>query len=163
MTKILSVMLHTSETIHCIIVIYGTHLQNGNISRSSFHFFKILIFQVVSGVKGQKMVQNDKKLCLLCSISLKPYIVWLTFMVHICKRISLGFVFIFFRILMFQAVKGVKGQKMVQHDKKFGLLCYISQEPYMVWFSFMVHMCKRISLGFFFIFSKFWFFRLLKG
>ena len=28
-----------------------------------FHFFKILIFRVVIGVKGQIMSQNDKKLC----------------------------------------------------------------------------------------------------
>ena len=27
-----------------------------------FRFFKILIFQIGSGVKGQKMAQNDKKL-----------------------------------------------------------------------------------------------------
>ena len=31
-----------------------------DISRCFFHFFKILIFQVVSGVKGQKVTQKDK-------------------------------------------------------------------------------------------------------
>ena len=47
-----------------MIVIYGTHVQNNNISRSFFHFFKILILWVVREVKRQKMVQNNKKICL---------------------------------------------------------------------------------------------------
>ena len=34
-----------------------------------FRFFKILIFWVVSGVKGQRMVQNDKTFCLSHFIS----------------------------------------------------------------------------------------------
>ena len=45
-----------------MIVIYGTHVQNDNISRCFSHFFKMLIFWVVRGVKGQKMVQNEKKI-----------------------------------------------------------------------------------------------------
>ena len=44
------------------------------ISRCFFHFFKILISWVVSGVKEQRMLQNDKKLCLLYFISQEPYI-----------------------------------------------------------------------------------------
>ena len=67
-------------------------------------------------------------------------------------------IFTFFRILIFGVVRGVKGQKTVQNDKKFYLSHSISQEPYIIWFSFIVHMCKMIiSPGFFFIFSKFWF------
>ena len=34
--------------------------QNDDISTCFFHFFKILIFQVVSWVKVQKMAQNNK-------------------------------------------------------------------------------------------------------
>ena len=41
----------------------------------------------------------------------------------------------------------------------YSLACSISQEPYVIWSSFMVHMCN-ISPGTFFIFSKFWFSRL---
>ena len=70
-----SVMLHISGTIHHMIIIYGTLMENDNISRSFFLFFKILIFWVVRGVKGQKMAQNEKKLCLSCSISQEPYII----------------------------------------------------------------------------------------
>ena len=35
--------------------------------------FKILVFQVVSGVKGQEMTQNDS--CLSDSISQEPYMI----------------------------------------------------------------------------------------
>ena len=38
----------------------------------------------------------------------------------------------------------VKGQKMVQNKKKFCLLCFISKESYIIWFSFMVLMFKTI-------------------
>ena len=34
-----------------------------SLSAFFYHFFKIFIFLVVSGVKGQKKVQNDKKFC----------------------------------------------------------------------------------------------------
>ena len=43
-----------------MIVIYGTHVEQDNLSRNFFHFFKILIFQVVKGVKWQKVAQSDK-------------------------------------------------------------------------------------------------------
>ena len=46
-----------------MIVIYGIHMQNDNISRYYFQFIKLLIFWVVrEGVKGHEMAQNDKKL-----------------------------------------------------------------------------------------------------
>ena len=111
-------------------------------------------------VKGQKMVQNEKKLCLLCSISQEPYIIWLSFMVHMCKTIiTAGVFFPFFRILIFWVVRGDKGQKWQKWEKTLSVVPYISgtihhmshlisQEPY-IWSSFMVHMCKRIiSPGF---------------
>ena len=90
--KIMSVVLHISRNIHHMIFICGTHVQNDNISRQFFHFFKILIFQVVRKVKGQKMTQNDKKLCLSCLMSQEPYIMQSSFMVNMCNRIiSWGF------------------------------------------------------------------------
>ena len=61
-------------------------------------------------------------------------------------------------------VRSVNGQKMVQNDKKICLSHSISQEPYIIWLSFTVHMCKMIiSPRVFFSFSKFWFFGLLGG
>ena len=106
--------------------------------------------------KGQKIVH--KKLCPLHLISKEPYIIWLSFMVHKCKlMISPG---VFFQNFDFS----VKGHKMVQNEKRFCLFNTISQEPYIIWLSFVVGKCKMIiSPGVFFIFSKFWFFGLLVG
>ena len=85
--KTLSVALHISGIIHHMIVIYGILVWNNDISRHFFHFFKILIFWVVKGLKGQKMVQNEKISCLLCSISQETYIILFWFMVHMWKMI----------------------------------------------------------------------------
>ena len=108
------------------------------------------------------MVQNYKNFCRLRSISQKPYIIWLTFMICVGNMIiSPGVFFIFSKILIFQIVSGVKGQKMTQNDEQFCLPCLphlIFQESCIIWSSFMRHMCKRkIYSGIFFIFSKFWF------
>ena len=43
-----------------MIMIFGTVVQNDDISRSFFHFYEIVIFQVVTVVKGQKIAQNEK-------------------------------------------------------------------------------------------------------
>ena len=142
-----SVMAHRCK----MIISLGTY----------FQFFKILIFQVVRGAKGQKMVQNNKKVSLSHFISLELYIIWLSFMLHMCKMIisSCGF-FFFLNFNFWGCVRGVKGQKAVQNDKKFCLLHSISQETYIIWLSFMVHICKMIICsGVFFVFSKFWFSR----
>ena len=51
--------------------------------------------------------------------------------------------------------RGVKGQEIAQIYKKFCLSCSISQKPCIIWFSFMVRICKMIiSIGFFFPFFK---------
>ena len=80
-------------------------------------YFSILIFWVHRAVKRQKMVQNDKKLCLLCSISQEPYIMWLLFMVQMCKMIISPGIFFNIKILIFYIVKGLKEQKMAQMAK----------------------------------------------
>ena len=53
------------------------HMCNRIISLVFFVFFysKFLFFGVNSGVKGQKMAQNDKKLCLSYSIYQEAYII----------------------------------------------------------------------------------------
>ena len=113
----------------------------------SFSFFQnfdfpgclILIFW---GIKEQKIAQNDKN-CLSCLISQVPYIISL-FVVHKCKMIISQGVFIFFKILILWVVRRVKGQKMAQ-------IYFISQQPYIIWSWFMVHVCKRmVSPCFFF-------------
>ena len=70
--------------------------KNDDISRRFFQFFKILIFWAARGVKVQKIAQNDKKYCTSRSVSQEPYIICLSFMVHVYKMIiSLGIFFSF--------------------------------------------------------------------
>ena len=131
---------------------------------SSFHFFKILIFWVISGEKGQKILSA----ALYFSRTMHHMI-----FIYLCEMIiSPGVFFIFsnfwFSGLLGGGVRGggggVKGQKIVQNDKKLCLSYSISQEPYIIWSSFVVCKCKMItSSGTSFVFSKLWFFRLLGG
>ena len=103
--KILSIALHIWGTIHHMTVIYVCKMI---ISSGVFSIFlKILIFWVHRGVKGQKMVQNDKKFCLLHSISQEPYIIWLSFMVQMYKMIISPGVFFNVKILIFLVVTGL--------------------------------------------------------
>ena len=62
-----------------MIFIYGALVKKDNISRFFLHFSQIFIFRVNSGVKGQKMAKNDKKICLLHAISHEAYIIWCDF------------------------------------------------------------------------------------
>ena len=131
------------------------------ISPGVFFIFFILIFQAIREVKGQKIAWNDKKFCLLHFISWESYMIWLSFMVHLCEIMIFTSIFFFFQNFDFL---GCKGQKMVQNEKKFCLSHSISQEPYIRWSSFVVCKCKMIiSSGIFFILLKLWFFRLLGG
>ena len=103
------------------------------------------------------MAQNDQKFYLLHSIPQELYIVWSSFMFHVCKMITFpGMLFHFFKILITWVFRGLKGWLMVQNDKNFCPLCSISQEPYIIWLSFMVYMCKMIIFaGIFSVFSNF--------
>ena len=53
-------MLSILGTIHHMIIICGTQVQNDHISRCFFMFFKILIFWVIRRVKGQKWSKMTK-------------------------------------------------------------------------------------------------------
>ena len=75
-----------------------------------FQFFKIFIFRIVRVVKGQKKTQNDKKICLLHSISEKPYIIWLSFMVNIYKMIISWSVFLIFENFNFLGAGGKRAK-----------------------------------------------------
>ena len=93
-------------------------------------------------------------------ISQELYIIWLSFVVYKCKMIiSPGLFFYFFKNLFLWVVRRVKGQKMVQNDKKNFVLCtlYLRNHIYIIWSWLMVHMCKRIiSPGTFYIFFNFY-------
>ena len=80
--------------------------------------------------------------------------------------ISTGFVFIFSKLWFFGSLGGgIKRQKITtQNDKKFCLSRSVSQEPYIIWLSFMVHLCKMISPGvLFFKIMIFWVARKGRG
>ena len=73
-------MLHVSEAIDHMIFIFGILMWNDDISMPFVVVVVVVVFSfsldfyisVVSGVKGQKMAKNDKKFCLLYSISQEP-------------------------------------------------------------------------------------------
>ena len=78
------------------------------------------------------MTQNAQNFCLWCFISQEPYIIRFSFLIHLCKMmISPG---VFFH-LIFWVVREVKGQKIVQNDKKLYLSRSISKEPCIIWLS----------------------------
>ena len=108
-----------------------------------FHFFKSLIFQVVMGVKGQKKSPKWQKiLSIKLHISETTHNMIFRYGTHVqSDNISRHF-FLFFKILIFWVHREVKGQKTFQNDKNFCLLCSISQEPCIIWLSFMVHVYK---------------------
>ena len=124
-------------------------------------FSKFWFFGLLGGKRAENGPKWQKILSVTYSISQEPYIIWLSFMVPMCKKIiSLG-VFLFFRIFIFRVVKG---QKMVHNDKKFCALRFVSQEPYIIWLSFMLHLCKMIKCpGNFFICLKILIFWVVRG
>ena len=102
-------------------------------------------------MKEQKTFQKDKRFCPLHSISQEPYIIWLSFVVYICKMIiAPGFLFIFSKFWFCRFLMG----KRTKNDLKRQKICQfhsISQKPYIIWLSCMVHFCKMtISPGVFF-------------
>ena len=61
-----SVARNISRTVHQLIIIFGTHVENDDISSLFFlffffFFFDILIFWAVGEVKRQKMAQNGNR------------------------------------------------------------------------------------------------------
>ena len=134
------------------------------ISPGVFLIFQNFDFSGLQGVKGQKWSKMAKNS--VCRTRyLRNHTLYDCHLWYTCVKWYYPHAFLqFFKILIFRVVRGVKGQKWVQNDKKFCSSCSISLEPKIIWLSFMVHMCKMIiSPGFFFSFSKFWFFGLSGG
>ena len=113
-----SVVLHISGTIQHDYYLWYIHLCKMMISPGVFFiFFKILIFWIVKGLKGQKRSKMTKT-SVTFNISGTIH-----HMIVICgtqvwsDNISKQF-FHFYKILIFWVVRRVKGQKMTQDDKK---------------------------------------------
>ena len=160
----LSVAHHTSETVLHLIIIFGTHVPNDDISKHFFHFLEIFIFWAIRGENGKKNSPKWKVTITSVTRHISGTVsMWSWFLVQLCKMmISPGVFFIFYETLIFWVVKG---QKIVQNEKwQLHLSRAISQQQYSIWSWFLVHLCKMmISPGVFFIFLKFSFFGLLWG
>ena len=157
----LSVAQHISGTVHYVIIIFflgggGLNLQPN--------------FQKKGGLTGPQLLEGDgvferglRSWCTLCRrYDHAPYDhdFWYT----CAKWWYLQGFFSFFQNFAFPSCYGVKGQKMAQNDRNFCPLYSIFQEPYIIWWLFMVHMCEMIiSPGVFFMFSKFWYSGLFLG
>ena len=125
-------------------------------------FFKILIFWVISGVKVQKMVPNDKTFCLSLQ-SQESYIIWLSFVVHLCEMMISSGIFLFFQNFGFLGCYEVKGQKMVQSEKKFCYAPYFKNHvsyDFHLWYTCVFKMIT--FMGIFPFFSKFLIFRVVR-
>ena len=114
------------------------------------------------------MVQNETKiLSVVLHISGIIHHLIFDFYSWYSSKISPG-VFLPFSKFWYSGLLGGRGQgKRAKSSPKWQKKCLphlLSQEPYIKWSSFVVHKCKIItSPVVFFIFSKFWFFRLLGG
>ena len=76
------------------------------------------------------------------------------------------FFFIFFKIWIFRVIRGVKGQKNDPKRQKIITVALYISETYIIWFWFLLHMCRMMisaAFFFFFIFSKLWYFGFLGG
>ena len=117
-----------------------------------------LIFWIVRGVKGQKSSPKRQKNYVWYAWYLTKHRLYgchLWYTILEWYYFQTGF-FIFFKIFIFLVVRRVKYQSMTHNDEKICLLVSISQEPFIMWSWFMVHMCKTvISLGVFYILPKF--------
>ena len=152
--KILSVMLHIWGTIHHITVIYVCEMTVSSCVFSIL-FLKILFFWVHRGVKGQKTVQNDKKLCQSHSISHESYIIQLSFVVQVCKLVISWGVFFNVKILIFPGCLGAERAKNGPKCQKFlSVTPYISGTIYdlHLWYTCMYK--RIISPEIFFIFFQ---------
>ena len=77
-----------------------------------FSFFQNFDFLGCWGVKGQKIVQYDKELCLSHSVSQEPYIIYCDFWYMCVKWWYTQQIVSFFKILILGFFRGVEGQKI---------------------------------------------------
>ena len=121
-----------------------------------FSFCQNFDFSGYYGVKGQKYVQNDKKFCLLDSISQEQYIIWLSFMVQMCKMMMSQGVFSFFQNFDFLGYYGSKREKKWSKMTKNSIFCapYLRNHTscdWQLWYAFVKWL---ISPGIFFSFFQ---------
>ena len=133
------------------------------ISAGFFYFFEFYFFGVVIRSKRAKK-KWQKILTVTPHISFRqePYIMWLSFMAHMrIMIIPPGNFFNFSKFWYYKSSRGVaRTENGLKMTIKFCLLYLIFQELYIIWSSFIVHMCKRIvssGISFFLFLLNIWF------
>ena len=111
--KSLPVSLHTSGTVHIIWSWFLVHMCKMMISPAIFFIFQNFDFGLSGGWKGKKKAQNDKK---ILPVSLRTsgtvHIIWLWFLLHMCKMMISPTIFFIFQNFDFCVFMGLKGQIM---------------------------------------------------
>ena len=142
-------MHYISETIHHVIIIFGTHVWNDDFWRC-FLFLKNLTFWVLRG-EGKRTKKCPKWKIQITSVTCHISGTIHHMIVHLWRTcvkgiFSWGIFFIFFfQTFDFLGVRGVKQPQIAQNDKNF-----VYHAPYLrnhisYDCSFMVHLCKRIK------------------
>ena len=129
-----------------------------------FSCSKFWFFGLLGGWKGKKWAKMTKKFCLSRSISQEPYIIWLSFMVQMCKMIIFPAVFfIFYKFWFFRLLGGWKGKKWPLSVAPY-LIITVTYYGHLI-FIYGTYVCtKRLYLqAFFKFFSKFWYLESLGG
>ena len=116
-------------------------------------------FKKSSGVKGQKWPKITKN-CVSHSISQEAYIIWLWFLVHMCKMMaSPDTIFIFVKFWFFGLIGYKKGKKSPKMTNNFACLTLYTRNCALHDCGFWCTCVKWWYLQQFFF--KFWFFGFL--
>ena len=140
------------------------HLSKMIQSPGFFHFFKVLIFCVYN-VKVQKTVQNDKILSVALQLSGTIHHMIIIYGAHVWNvNIFRRFFSIFQNFDFLGGQRGERAKNGPRWQKILSVAPYISGVIYHdlhLWYTCMYK--RMLSLGIFFIFSKFWFSGSLGG
>ena len=118
-----------------------------------FLFFQNFDF---SGCCDAKRAKNGKRFCLSQAVFQEPYLIWLWFLVHMCKMmISPCSFFIFSKFWFFGFTEWIKGQKMTHNYQFQSAALYIAKAVEHVKTKYLVQRCKIVvSPGVFVYFLK---------
>ena len=114
-------------------------------------FSKFWFLGVASGVKGQKMVQNDERFW--HALYLRKHT---SYDFHLCTHVQNGNIsrcfFHFIKIVIFHVGMGVKRQKTVQSEEKLSVTLHIAGTIHYMIFIYVFLVQMIISPGIFFLF-----------
>ena len=109
-------------------------------------FFSFLLkfwfFRLLRGKRAKNSPKWQIKITSDMCLSQEQYSIWSWFLVNLCKMMISPsiFFFQFFKILIFRVVREIKNGPKSQKT----LLQSICQEPFIIWLSFMIHLCEMM-------------------